>query len=289
MSTSTAAAEVSEDLSPAEYVAKIVASSGTSFALGMRVLPPKRRDAMYALYAFCRVVDDIVDEPDEEENQRKRLDEWRHQIDLLYDKKPTHPIALALVDSVKEYALPKEEFVAIIDGMAMDLGAGIRPADQAGLALYCRRVAGAVGMISVNIFGVAPKIGPALAVAQGEALQLTNILRDLAEDAAIGRLYLPVDLLEKYGIESRDPDQVLAHPNLASVCRELAAQARQRYREADALMAQTNRRAVRPSRLMLEMYRRILERLERRGWKDLQRDVGISKARKIWVFLRYGL
>lgn len=144
-------------------------------------------------------------------------------------------------------------------------------------------------MISVNIFGVAPHIGPDLAVAQGEALQLTNILRDLAEDAAIGRLYLPADLLIEHGIESREPEVVLAHPNLDAVCRVLAARARHCYAQADALMAQSDRRAVKPSRLMLEMYRRVLDRLEKRGWQALNRDVGLSKAQKIWVFLRYGL
>lgn len=278
-----------EVASPSDYVAQIVAESGTSFALGMRALTPARRDAMYALYAFCRVVDDIVDEPDEESNQRRRLDEWRRQIDLLYDDQPTHPIARALAQSVKTYDLPKDEFLAIIDGMAMDLGAGLRPTNWDALELYCRRVAGAVGMISVNIFGVAPHIGPDLAVAQGEALQLTNILRDLAEDAAIGRLYLPADLLIEHGIESREPEVVLAHPNLDAVCRVLAARARHCYAQADALMAQSDRRAVKPSRLMLEMYRRVLDRLEKRGWQTLNRDVGLSKAQKIWVFLRYGL
>jgi phytoene synthase len=274
---------------PGEIVERIVSDSGTSFALGMKVLPKERRDAMFALYAFCRVVDDIVDEPGDLTDQRTELQAWRAEVDRLYQGCPNHPIARALAGPIAEYRLPKDEFLAIIDGMEMDLGDAVRTPDIDQLVLYCRRVAGAVGMISVRIFGVEPRIGPALAIAQGEALQITNILRDLAEDAAIGRLYLPADLLHKHGIESDDPATVLAHPNLGFVAGELVSRARARYAEAGQLIAQADRRAVKASRLMLEMYRRILDRLEARGWQDLGRDVGLSKVEKIWIFLRYGM
>lgn len=281
--------EVGNETVPADIVAQIVSASGSSFAFGMRVLPADRRAAMHALYAFCRVVDDIVDEPGEEADQRRRLDEWRDEIGRLYQGKPTHPITIALADPTRELALPREEFLAIIDGMEMDLGADVRVADWPGLELYCRRVAGAVGMISVRIFGISPDIGPALAVAQGEALQLTNILRDLAEDATIGRLYLPADLLRAHDVAGGDPAAILADPQLASVCREVAARAREKYAQALALIERGDRRAVRPCRLMLEAYRRILDRLERRGWRDIDREVGLTKVEKLWLFLRYGL
>ena len=275
-----------------DAVAAIVAASGTSFALGMRVLPPKRRRAMFAVYAFCRIVDDIVDEPGEEADQRARLEGWRTELDHLYGEvlvPSDDPIARALAGPVRAFDLPKEEFLAIIDGMEMDLGSGVHISTMADLLLYCRRVAGAVGMLSVRIFGVSEAIGKELAVVQGEALQLTNILRDLVEDAALGRLYLPADLLRAHGIDSDDPSEVLAHPGLDAACREMAAYAHDRYRRTRQLLDQCDRRAVRASRLMMEIYRRILERLERRGWHDVTQEVGLGKAEKIWVFLRYGL
>ncbi|MCZ6763343.1 MAG: presqualene diphosphate synthase HpnD [Alphaproteobacteria bacterium] len=270
-------------------IGDIVAASGTSFALGLRLLPPDRRAAMHALYAFCRVVDDIVDEPGDEADQRRRLGGWRAEIERLYRGAPTHTITRALEVPVEAFDLPREEFLAIIDGMEMDLGAGVRAPTMDGLALYCRRVAGAVGMISVRVFGVADDIGPALAVAQGEALQLTNILRDLVEDAALGRLYLPAELLRKHGIASDEPETVLADPALDAVCRELGARAREKYAEASSLIARAEHASVRPCRLMLEIYRRILDRLERRGWHDIEREVRLTKLEKLWILLRYGL
>lgn len=265
----------------------IVRRSGTSFFWGMRVLPPERRRAMYAVYAFCRAVDDIVDEPGEAVEQRARLDAWRAELDRLYaGQPPGDPIAQALLPAIRRFDLPKAEFLAVIAGMEMDLdGHSVAPA-MAGLQLYCRRVAGAVGLLSVRCFGADEPEAEELAVVLGEALQLTNILRDLGEDAAAGRLYLPAELLERHGIAARQPDAVLDDPRLPAVCHELAALARRRYAEARSLFARCDRRRLRPVTLMIASYEPLLDRLEATGWREPRRRVSLPRWRSL-LLLRH--
>ena len=271
------------------YVQDIVARSGTSFLRGMRILPAPRRDAMYAIYAFCRVVDDIADEPDLTENKLARLDHWRTEIGRLYDGHPTEIISRALQGPVSDYALPREEFLAIIDGMEMDARGAIQAPSPEDYTLYCRRVAGAVGKLSVRAFGDTSPAAEELAVVLGEALQTTNILRDLAEDAARGRLYLPSDVLDAHGIDARTAEAVLAHPALPRVCANMTAHAKERFRQARALLVRCNRRRVRPAALMLAAYERILTRLETRGWRRLDEPVRLSRGEKFWIVLRHSL
>ncbi len=270
------------------HVHDVVRRSGTSFFWGMRVLSRERREAMFAVYAFCREVDDIADEPGELTARRQELDEWRTEIDRIYAGRPMQPTARALLPAVSRYQLPREEFLAVIDGMEMDLTNSMRAPTFEELRLYCRRVAGAVGMLSVRVFGATEPQSRDLAVSLGEALQLTNILRDLDEDAARGRLYLPRELLEGHGIPAASPPEVLRHPALPMVCRDLAALARERFAESEALIAQCDRRRLRPSIVMMEIYRRILDRLEHRGWKDIDRDVTIGTGAKLALFMRHG-
>jgi len=188
-----------------------------------------------------------------------------------------------------DYALPKEEFLAIIDGMEMDAREDIRAPSMADFRLYCRRVAGAVGVLSVHAFGAEEPEARELALAEGDALQFTNILRDIAEDAERGRLYLPRELLQRHGIESTDPMTVLQDPRLPAVCRDLAALAEERFVEAKRLMALCQRGPMRPARIMLAVYHRLLIRLQQRGWHDTAARVSLPKAEKLWIALRNGL
>jgi len=271
------------------YVRAVAARSGTSFLWGMRILPAPRREAMYAIYAFCRAVDDIADEPAPIETKLARLDQWRKEIDRLYAGPARSPIAVALRRPIADYALPREEFLAIIDGMEMDAREAMHGPSPEDYTLYCRRVAGAVGKLSIRAFGDAGPAAAELAVVLGEALQTTNILRDLAEDAARGRLYLPSDLLAAHGIEARAACAVLADPALPGVCADLAARARQRFADARNLLARCDRRRMRPAAVMLAVYERVLARLERRGWRRLDVPVRLSRGEKLWAVLRYGL
>ncbi len=270
-------------------VTERVRRSGSSFYWAMRLMPVERRQAMYAVYAFCREVDDIVDEAGETSDKRRRLAEWRHDIDALYAGRPAAmPLAAALARPIRQFDLPAEDFIAVIDGCEMDTGAWVVRPDMATLALYCDRVACAVGRLSVRIFGDFTPLSLDVANHQGRALQLTNILRDVREDAKIGRLYLPDELLSAHGITGTDPQTVADHPAIALVCRDLGDVARHHYSEAQAAMARCSHRAMRPAAVMLAMYRDIFDRLEAAHWQPAE-ALHIPKVRKIWCALRHGL
>jgi phytoene synthase len=271
------------------HVRAVATRSGSSFLWGIRLLPRPRREAMYAIYAFCREVDDIADEGGSPAEKQRGLAAWREEIERLYAGRPTQPTSRALLRPVRDYALPKDEFLAVIDGMEMDAREDIRAPSLADFRLYCRRVAGAVGLLSVHVFGVTEPEAQALALAEGDALQFTNVLRDIAEDAERGRLYLPRELLQHHGIDSDDPLVVLRDARLAGVCRDLAALAEERFAEAERLMAHCRRGPIRPARIMLAVYRRLLTRLQQRGWADMSEEVRLPKAEKLWIALRNGL
>jgi presqualene diphosphate synthase len=271
------------------HVHAVTKASGSSFYGAMRLLPPARREAMFAIYAFCREVDDIADGDQPTEERHRLLDQWRAEIDLVYDGDPTLPTARALVEAAARFDLARKDFIAVLDGMRMDIDQTIAAPSMAELETYCRRVAGAVGLLSIRAFGISTPRAEDFALALGTALQLTNILRDLRQDADIGRLYLPREVLLAHGIESRDPDEVLAHPAIGAVCGDIAAIARARYDLAIGARAECPGRALRPAVVMMMMYRRILERLVARGWRDLDTPVRVSGPEKIWVALRYGL
>lgn len=277
------------DLDPDAYVEGVVRASGTSFFWGMRRLPSARRHAMYAIYAFCREVDDIADGTASATEKQARLGIWRGEIERLYGERPDHPIARALMRPVEAYGLRKEDFRAVVDGMEMDAADRVRIADMDELMLYCDRVASAVGRLSVRIFGMPETEGDALAAALGQALQLTNILRDLAEDAARDRLYLPADLLRAHGVPTDDADAVLRSANLHLVCKLLADIARRRFAEADRIIRAADRAQVRPAAMMMAVYRRLLIDLTARGWRDPSRRVRVPAWRKLWLAFRYGV
>jgi phytoene synthase len=275
--------------SAVHHVHEVVRRSGTSFLWGMRVLPRARREAMFAIYAFCREVDDIADGSEAPETKLACLEEWRAEIARLYEGRPTRPTTRALAGPVAAYGLPREEFLEVIDGMEMDAREAMVAPALEDFELYCRRVAGAVGMLSVHAFGAREPQAREIAVTLGEALQITNILRDLAEDAARGRLYLPRELLEAHGIATRDPQAVLDHPGLAPASAELAARARARFQRTRALMASCDPRPLKPCVLMMQVYEHVLARLEARGWHRPRQPVRVSKAEKLWIAFRYGL
>ncbi len=271
------------------HVNSVVAGSGSSFYFAMRLLPRDKREAMFAVYAFCREVDDIADDPGEAGDKRARLAAWSDEIARLYAGAPEFPIGRALLGAVARYGLSADDFNSVIAGMEMDAAARLRIADMDELFLYCDRVACAVGRLSNRVFGVDEKAGGHIAEVLGQALQLTNILRDLGEDALRDRLYLPRELLGECGIRESEPTAVLAHPRLADACARLADLAEARFAEAARALAECERNRVRPAIVMMVAYRRILRRLLRRGWRDSLEAVKLSAAEKTWIVLRYGL
>jgi phytoene synthase len=272
-----------------EHVRAVVADSGTSFYWGMRLLPAAKREAMFAIYAFCREVDDIADSDASPASKRAELALWRAEVEALYAGRPSRPTSLALVAPIERFELPRAEFDAMIDGMEMDASEAMRAPPMAELERYCRCVAGAVGVLSVRVFGARAPDRDAGALALGDALQLTNILRDLAEDASFGRLYLPCELLGRHGIASDDPAEVLRDPALPAVCRELAAHAARRFDAADRWLAREDRHEMRPALIMRGVYRRTLERLIAKDWQQLDPPVRLGKAERLWVAIRHGL
>jgi squalene synthase HpnD len=261
-------------------------ASGSSFYAAMRILPRAQREAMFQIYSFCRQVDDIADSDGPRPERLAALQQWRDDIGALYQGRP--PARLAdYVASVKRFDLKREDFLAIVDGMEMDVPQDIRAPDLATLDLYCDRVASAVGRLSVRVFGLPQEDGIQLAHHLGRALQLTNILRDIDEDADIGRLYLPREALLHAGITSTDPIKVIGDPALPKVCGPLVGRARAHFEQADEIMGSNSRRVVRAPRIMSKYYRAILELLVIRGFASPRTPVRLNKAARIAIILRY--
>lgn len=278
------------DAAARAHVRAVSEASGSSFLSGIKVLSAERREAMYAIYAFCREVDDIADDPLELSEKRRLLKEWREEIEFIFNGKPTKPTGRALTAAIAEYGLQRQDLLDLIDGMEMDADeTATHGPDMDVLDRYCDRVASAVGRLSVRVFGDSGDAAQRVATSLGRALQLTNILRDIAEDAERERLYLPNELLDRHGVTTRDPQEVMTQPGLEKVCADLAEIARQHYADAEAAMAECSRKHIRPARLMMLVYRKVLEGLMRRGWKDLDVPVKVSKASKLWILIRHGL
>jgi squalene synthase HpnD len=262
------------------------AASGSSFYAAMRILPREQREAMFQIYSFCRQVDDIADSEGPRGERLAALQQWRDDIDALYRGQP--PARLSdYVGSVRTFDLQRADFLAIVDGMEMDVPQDIRAPDIATLDLYCDRVASAVGRLSVRVFGLPHDDGILLAHHLGRALQLTNILRDIDEDAAIGRLYLPREGLLHAGITSDEPRKVISDRALPKVCAPLVERARMHFAQADEVMARNPRRVVRAPRIMSKYYRAILELLVARGFAAPRAPVRVSKITRLAIILRY--
>src|SRR5271154_800095 len=261
-------------------------ASGSSFYAAMRILPREQREAMFQIYSFCRQVDDIADSDGPRPERLAALQQWRADIDALNHRRSPDRLQ-DYTASVRRFNLKREDFLAIIDGMEMDIPQDIRAPDLATLDLYCDRVASAVGRLSVRVFGLAENDGVLLAHHLGRALQLTNILRDIDEDAGIGRLYLPREALLHAGITSSDPLKVTAEPNLPKVCAPLVERARSHFEQADEIMKRNPRRVVRAPRIMSKYYRAILELLVARGFALPRPAVRLNKMARMAIILRY--
>ena len=261
-------------------------AAGSSFYAGMRVLPKAERAAMYAVYGFCRVVDDIADDlGGDRPSRRAELDAWRLDLDSLYAGGPPGRAAL-LAQAVRRFGLRKADFLAVLDGMQMDVDADIRAPDAATLDLYIDRVACAVGRLSVRVFGMDAAPGLELAHHLGRALQLTNILRDLDEDAAIGRLYVPREALDRAGIAGSDPPRAVNDPRIDRAARELLVMAREHYVAADRVLGARPCGRLLAPRLMSAAYARTLDRTAAAGWTPPRTRVKLGKAELLWLVVR---
>lgn len=270
---------------PETVVREITGAAKSSFALGMYVLPRARRQAMWALYAFSRVIDDIADEDWPLAEKHRLLEAWRGEIAALYAGRPGSAIGQALAWPVTRYDLPEAEFVALIDGMQMDADGPIVAPEMAVLRQYTRRVAGAVGLLSMRIFGAwRGAVSERFALALADAFQLTNILRDVEEDAAMGRLYLPSEALARAGVPA-EPGAAARHPALPQVCAEIGALARAEYETARGLIPAHGRLALAPALLMMGVYESYLTRMEAARFRHEGR-VSLSSGTKLWRGVR---
>lgn len=271
----------------AESHARAVASTGkSSFYLAMQILRREQRAAMFEIYSFCRAVDDIADSEAPRGWRLERLAEWRDGIGALYRGEEV-PGLEGLGDAIRRFSLREEDFIAVIDGMQMDASGDIRAPDLAQLELYCDRVACAVGRMSVQVFGMQEREGKSLAHHLGRALQLTNILRDLDEDAALGRLYLPGETLRLAGIAETEPLPAIMHPNIGLACKLVADWAKHHFAKADAIMSRSPRHVVRAPRIMAEVYGEMLDGMIARDWAPPRPPIHAHKSRLLWIALRH--
>jgi squalene synthase HpnD len=262
----------------------LAVAAKSSFHTAVRILPPQQRLAMCQIYAFCRAVDDIADCTGPRAQRLADLQQWRTDIAACYAGAAPSPLA-GLAAQIGRFGLAQDDFLAILDGMTMDVVDDIRAPGASTLDLYCERVASAVGRLAVRVFGLDDVVGPALAHHLGRALQLTNILRDIDEDAEIGRVYLPAEALCAAGVPLGEPRQMVAHPALGQACTALQRQAQAHYGQANALMKRCPPQLVRSPRIMSGVYHCVLERLAARGWDAPRKRVKVPRARLLWIVL----
>jgi squalene synthase HpnD len=261
-------------------------AGGSSFYLAMRILSREKRAAMFEIYSFCREVDDIADEDRPRPQRLELLSAWRQNIEALYSGSVPNGLE-NLARGISRFDLRKEDFLAVIDGVEMDARADIQGPSLDELELYCDRVACAVGRLSVRVFGMNEIEGKALAHHLGRALQLTNILRDIDEDAGVGRLYLPKEALELANIRDTDPKKVISNPQLGAACAFVVERARGHFAKAGEIMSRSSRRVVRAPRIMGAVYRQMLEDMVSRGWSPPRNRVRMNKSYLLWVALRH--
>jgi len=269
-------------MSPDEYCQQKTAQSGSSFYYSFLFLPPERRRAITALYAFCREVDDTVDECTDAQVARTKLVWWRKEIGAMQAGRPTHPVTQALLPHVPTYAIEYKHLLAIIDGMEMDLDQ-TRYLDYTGLKRYCWHVASVVGILSASIFGATQPETLQYAEKLGLAFQLTNIIRDVGEDARKGRIYLPVNELQQFNVTAADILNARHSENFEKLMQFQAKRAQDMYDEALALLPKADRRAQRPGLMMAAIYRTVLNEVERDGFHVLNQRISLTPLRKLWL------
>ena len=269
-------------MSPDEYCQQKTVQSGSSFYYSFLFLEPARRRAITALYAFCREVDDTVDEATDGSVARIKLAWWRTEVSSMYKGTPTHPVTQALQPHIATYRLEEQHLQAIIDGMEMDLDQS-RYLDYAGLTRYCWHVAGVVGILSASIFGYTQPQTLAYAEKLGLAFQLTNIIRDVGEDARKGRIYLPVNELQQFGVTAADLLNSRHSEKFEALMRFQTERAQKMYDEALALLPKEDRRTQRPGLMMAAIYRTLLDEIARDGYHVLNQRISLTPLRKLWL------
>lgn len=269
-------------MNPHDYCQDKAAKSGSSFYYSFMFLPADRRRAIIALYAFCREVDDVVDECHDVQLAQTKLDWWRNEIDQVFDGTPTHPVGLALKEIAPAYDLPRELLQEVIDGMEMDLNQARYP-DFRSLQLYCYRVASVVGLLSARIFGFEDRQTLKYAHELGIALQLTNIIRDVGEDARRGRIYLPVEELQQFNVPANDLLESVHSERFVALMRFQAERAYGFYDRALQLLPDGDRSQQRPGLVMAAIYRTLLDEIVRDDFKVLDQRISLTPFRKVWI------
>ncbi|MBI1423152.1 MAG: presqualene diphosphate synthase HpnD [Gammaproteobacteria bacterium] len=272
-------------MTPQEYCQQKTVQSGSNFYYSFLSLPVDKRDAITALYAFCREVDDIVDSRGEAHIKQVKLDWWREEISRLFAGEPQHPVTHALAKHISRFALAQEYFLEILDGMEMDLHAN-RYQDFKDLALYCHRVAGVVGLLSAEIFGYEDRQTLKYAHNLGVAFQLTNIIRDIYEDSRHDRFYLPQHEMAEFGVTETDIRQRRHTDGFDRMMRFQIKRASEYYERAMALLPDADRHSQRAGIIMAAIYQRLLTEIERDGRKVLEHRIALTPLRKLWIAWR---
>jgi phytoene synthase len=269
-------------MNPDQYCQEKCAASGSSFYYSFLFLPAERRQAIMALYAFCREVDDVVDETQDASLAATKLAWWRTEVDRVFDSTPQHPVGLALQAATLRFDLPRELLLEIIDGMAMDLQQS-RYLDFKGLSLYCYRVASVVGLLAAGIFGYQDRQTQKYAHDLGMAFQLTNIIRDIGEDARRGRIYIPMDELKQFNVPAADILNAKYSDNFTALMQFQAERAEKYYEHAFAQLPAVDRKSQRPGLIMAAIYRTLLDEIRADNFRVLHQRIALTPVRKIWI------
>ena len=269
-------------MNPDHYCQEKCAQSGSSFYYSFLFLPAERRRAIMALYAFCREVDDVVDECHDPALASTKLAWWRQEVSRIADGQPQHPVGQALQAASRDFSLPAEQLLEIIDGMEMDLQQS-RYLDFKGLSLYCYRVASVVGLLSAEIFGYRDRQTLKYAHDLGMAFQLTNIIRDVGEDARRGRIYIPIDELQRFNVPAADLLNARYSDNFVALMRFQAERAEQYYAQAFAQLPAVDRKSQRPGLIMAAIYRTLLDEIRAENFQVLHQRIALTPVRKLWL------
>jgi 15-cis-phytoene synthase len=272
-------------MDPFDYCKQKAAASGSSFYYSFLFLPPERQRAIMALYAFCREVDDVVDETADMQIAQTKLDWWRKETAEIHGGKPTHPVTQALAEVVKSFDLPRDKLLEIIDGMQMDLQQ-TRYLDFKALELYCYRVASVVGLLAVEIFGYTDPQTLKYAHDLGIAFQLTNIIRDVGEDARRGRIYLPINELQQFNVTAKQITDATYNDNFRALMEFQIERAERYYGQALALLPAADRKSQRAGLIMAAIYRTTLDEIKADGCKVLTQRTSLTPLRKLWIAAR---
>ncbi len=272
-------------MTPQQYVQDKAAKSGSSFYYAFLFLPPPRRAAITAFYAFCREVDDVVDEVADTGVAATKLAWWRREVEAAYAGQPSHPVMQALRPIAADFDIRAEHLQAVIDGCQMDLEQS-RYLDFPGLARYCHLVAGVVGEVAANIFGRSSEATTAYAHRLGLAMQLTNIIRDVGDDARRGRIYLPVSELKQFDVKAQEILSRTYSERFTALMRFQAERAHRCYDEALALLPEADRDAQKPGLMMANIYRTLLREIEADGFQVLHQRTSLTPIRKLWIAMR---